>query len=120
MHKIEERPWGFFSVLYEGVNFKVKTLIIYPGERLSDQKHKYRKEHWTVVQGSGIVYREHRPHYVLGSAATAGNCVQIEKEQWHSVENVGDDDLIIVEVQIGSYLEEDDIERRADKYGRCD
>jgi len=118
--KLKEKPWGFYIVLDEGRNFKVKTLAVYPGEKLSEQKHKYRKEYWTVVEGNGLIYREIRPNNLLASAATAGSFVIIEEEQWHSLENVGDDDLVVIEVQLGDYLQEDDIERRADKYGRCD
>lgn len=105
-----ERPWGYFQVLYEDEYCKVKRLVVYPGQRTSLQRHWHRTENWVVVQGT--IQPEIDEH---------GNRVfpWIPPYTWHRIANVGKDDLVIVEVQTGSYFGEDDIERKEDDYDRC-
>lgn len=108
----EERPWGRFEVLFDG-NFKVKILEVLPGKRLSYQRHGRRSERWTVVSGVATVVLDGRiVEY------NEGDVVFIERMQKHRLENRSDRILKVVEVQIGDYFGEDDIERFEDDYGR--
>jgi len=108
-----ERPWGAYLVLEEKPSFKVKRIEVKPGARLSLQRHKMRSEHWTVVQGLARITLEQD---LL--VRHAGEFVIIPQGSAHRLENMGDELLIIVEVQMGTYLEEDDIERLEDDYIR--
>jgi mannose-6-phosphate isomerase len=112
--KFDCRPWGSFTVLDEGDNFKVKRIEVLPGKRLSYQKHSQRAEHWVVVQGSARVTLDDREITVaIGEAVDIGFGVA------HRVENPGDELLVFIEVQRGSYLGEDDIVRLQDDFGRA-
>ncbi len=109
----ESRPWGSFYVIDEGVGFKVKRIVVNPGGRLSLQSHKHRSEHWTVVSG--------KPTVTIGETVTTlhrGASVDIEVGSRHRLENFGDIDAVVIEVQFGDYLEEDDIVRYEDVYQR--
>ena len=112
--KVDRRPWGSFTVLDEGDNFKVKRIEVLPGKRLSYQKHAQRAEHWVVVQGSAKVTLDGR-EIVL----SAGEAIDIAIGSAHRVENPGSDLLVFIEVQRGSYLGEDDIVRLQDDFGRA-
>ena len=111
------RPWGTYATLKEeqGPNggYKVKRITVKPGQRLSLQYHHHRAEHWVVVQGHGCVQLGDAEHQAL-----PGQYHHIPAAQKHRLTNVGKDDLVLIEVQCGSYLEEDDIVRLADNYGR--
>ena len=109
----ERRPWGAFTVLDEGANYKVKRIEVLSGKRLSYQKHAQRAEHWFVVQGIAKVTLDGKDIFVR-----VGEDVDIEIGMAHRVENEGDETLIFIEVQRGDYLGEDDIERLQDDYGR--
>lgn len=111
----DHRPWGFFRVLAEGNGYKVKSIKVAPGQRLSLQKHRRRREHWVVVSGEALVTREGED-ISLG----VGQSVDIPLEAAHRVFNPGKDSLVIIEVQIGEYLGEDDIVRLEDDYGRLE
>lgn len=107
------RPWGFFENLDERDDHKLKRITVYPGKRLSLQRHRRRSEHWYVVQGTGIIR--------LGDenvAVCPGVSVDIRSGVLHRMENTGSQDLIYIEVQTGDYFGEDDIERIEDDYGR--
>lgn len=107
------RPWGWFERLGSGANFQVKQIVVKPGAALSLQMHHHRDEHWTVVQGIGEI--------TIGletNTFPAGSNVYIPKETIHRLRNVADSDLIVIEVQTGSYLGEDDIIRFEDIYRR--
>jgi len=112
--KIDRRPWGTFTVLDEGDNFKVKRIEVLPGKRLSYQKHSQRAEHWVVVQGTARVTLDDRDHIV-----SAGEAIDIAIGSAHRVENPGDELLVFIEVQRGNYLGEDDIVRLQDDFGRA-
>jgi len=108
------RPWGFFETLSIGPRFQVKLLHVNPGGKLSMQMHHHRSEHWVVVQGTAKV--------VVGENETLvreNESVYIFATQWHRLENPGKVPLEIIEVQIGSYLGEDDIVRTDDIYHRA-
>lgn len=111
--KFDRRPWGTFTVLDEGENFKVKRIEVLPGKRLSYQKHSQRAEHWFVVQGTARVTLDDRDIEVK-----AGHAIDIAVGSAHRVENPGDELLVFIEVQRGSYLGEDDIVRLQDDFGR--
>lgn len=111
--KFDRRPWGTFNVLDEGENFKVKRIEVLPGKRLSYQKHAQRAEHWVVVQGTAKVTLDDRDIMV-----NPGEAIDIAIGSAHRVENPGDELLVFIEVQRGSYLGEDDIVRLQDDFGR--
>jgi mannose-6-phosphate isomerase len=114
MREFDRRPWGTYEVLEEGRTFKVKRIEVLPGKRLSYQKHSQRAEHWVVVEGAAKVTLD-------GAEITVqtGEAIDIPIGAAHRVENPGDEVLIFIEVQRGSYLGEDDIERLHDDYGRA-
>ena len=111
--KFDRRPWGTFTVLDEGDNFKVKRIEVLPGKRLSYQKHAQRAEHWFVVQGTARVTLDDQEITV-----SAGEAIDIAVGSAHRVENPGEELLVFIEVQRGSYLGEDDIVRLQDDFGR--
>jgi mannose-6-phosphate isomerase len=109
----EPRPWGGFQTLEEGEGYKVKRLVVEPSHRLSLQRHRFRAEHWVVVTGSPRVIVSGRSRRLR-----ARDIVVVPKGAWHRIENPGRVPVVIIEVQHGSYLGEDDIIRRQDDYGR--
>jgi mannose-6-phosphate isomerase len=113
--RFDRRPWGTFTVLDEGNNFKVKRIEVLPGKRLSYQKHSQRAEHWVVVQGTAKVTLDDRQSMLASGAA-----IDIAIGSAHRVENPGVDTLVFIEVQRGSYLGEDDIVRLQDDFGRVE
>src|SRR5882724_2649689 len=110
----DRRPWGTFTVLDEGVDYKVKRIEVLPGKRLSYQKHSKRAEHWIVVQGTAKVTLDDRELIV-----PTGKAIDIDVGAAHRVENQGSETLLFIEVQRGSYLGEDDIVRLDDDFGRA-
>jgi mannose-6-phosphate isomerase len=112
--KFDRRPWGTFTVLDEGDTFKVKRIEVLPGKRLSYQKHSKRAEHWVVVEGTARVTLDDRDIIV-----EKGEAIDIPIGSAHRVENPGDELLVFIEVQRGSYLGEDDIIRLQDDFGRA-
>ena len=108
-----QRPWGYYTVLADETDHKVKRIIVYPGQRLSLQKHKQRAEHWFVLSGEGIVTLDGKRLNKKG-----GESVEIPRGSVHRIENQGTADLSFIEVQTGDYFGEDDIERMEDDYGR--
>jgi mannose-6-phosphate isomerase-like protein (cupin superfamily) len=109
----EWRPWGSFHTLEEGPGYKVKRLVVLPGQRLSLQRHRHRAEHWVVVAGTATVTNGTR---VLRLGRRA--CAVITRQAWHRIENRGRTPVVVIEVQHGAYLGEDDIIRKQDDYGR--
>ncbi len=110
---VDRRPWGYFVVLEDACDHKVKRIVVHPGRRLSLQRHRHRCEHWVVLTGSAVVTRE-------GATLSLqpGDAVDVPAGQVHRLENVGAVDLEIIEVQRGDYCGEDDIERLEDDFGR--
>ena len=111
--RYDERPWGSFTVLDEGDNYKVKRIEVLPGKRLSYQKHSQHAEHWMVVKGTARMTLNDQEIMLC-----AGETVDIPVEAAHRVENPAKDRLIFIEIQRGSYLGEDDIVRLQDDFGR--
>ncbi len=112
-HKRVYRPWGYYEVLLVGDRFKVKKVHVKPGRRLSLQMHHHRAEHWVVVRGTAKVILGDREVFVHENES-----VYVPKSTLHRIENVGKIPLEIVEVQTGEYVEEDDIIRVEDDWGR--
>ena len=109
----DHRPWGYYTVLSDQADHKVKRIVVYPGQRLSLQRHRHRSEHWYLVSGQALVTLN--DHSIpLGR----GTAVDIPQGAWHRVQNPGTEDLVFIEVQTGEYFGEDDIERSEDDYGR--
>lgn len=108
-----KRPWGSYTVLSEGNGFKVKLVEVSPKKRLSLQRHKHRSEHWVVVEGNAKVGRGKTTYYLI-----ANESIYIPKMEIHRLENQGRSSLKIIEVQCGKILNENDIERLRDDFGR--
>jgi mannose-1-phosphate guanylyltransferase len=114
LHRTVSRPWGTYTVLEEGPRFKIKRIVVKPGGCLSLQMHHHRSEHWVVVKGTAKVTNNERETLVYTDQSTyipAGNK--------HRLENPGKVELVLIEVQSGEYVGEDDIVRFEDKYGRA-
>ena len=111
-HKVF-RPWGSYETLNKAENFHVKRIIVNPGQSLSLQMHHHRSEHWVVVKGSAQVTRGEQVFTLSENEST-----YIPVQTKHRLENVCDQPVCLIEVQCGDYLEEDDIIRFDDKYGR--
>jgi mannose-1-phosphate guanylyltransferase/mannose-6-phosphate isomerase len=113
VHKTVERPWGSYTFLEKGQGYKIKRVVLKPGTKLSLQIHKRRSEHWVVAAGTAKVTRDDETYFVHPNEST-----YIPINTRHRLENPGDLPLQIIEVQNGDYVEEDDIERFDDDYGR--
>ena len=109
----DHRPWGWFESLAMGERFQVKRICVKPGAALSLQSHKYRSEHWIVVEGTIKVTVEDEI-----SSVTEGQSVFVPLGAKHRMENLSKSLVVLIEVQVGSYLGEDDITRYEDVYGR--
>lgn len=110
----DERPWGNYTVLDEGDGYKVKRIVVNPGQRLTLQRHGRRAEHWVPVSGAGVA--------VINGAEielVVGHAVDVPVGAIHRAIAGPDAPLVFVEVQRGGYLGEDDIERLDDDYGRA-
>lgn len=112
-HKVVYRPWGKYNSIDTGPRYQVKRLTVKPGESISLQLHHHRAEHWIVVAGTAQVTIDEKTH-LLGE----NQSVYIPVGSKHRLENPGKIALELIEVRSGSYLEEDDIVRFADRYGR--
>jgi len=109
----DERPWGRYIVLDEGQNYKTKRIEVFPGKRLSYQRHARRAEHWFVTRGTAKVTLNGREILVK-----TGESIDIAIGDKHRIENPDSEPLVFIEVQTGDYFGEDDIERLDDDFGR--
>lgn len=114
LHKTVCRPWGTYTVLEEAPGFKMKRIEVKPGARLSLQLHHHRSEHWIVVHGEAVVVNGDEEIVVKQNEST-----YIPSGHKHRLENRTKDALVLIEVQCGDYLGEDDIVRFDDNYGRA-
>ncbi|WP_446831545.1 nucleotide sugar dehydrogenase [Candidatus Foliamicus sp.] len=108
------RPWGSFEGLGQGAGYQVKRLRVLPGQTLSLQRHRQREEHWVVVGGAPVAVRDGEDHPLK-----IGDHILIPVGAVHRIHNPGKQPAEVVEVQLGDYLGEDDIERLEDIYGRA-
>jgi mannose-1-phosphate guanylyltransferase len=113
LHRTVHRPWGTYTVLEEGVGFKIKRIEVKPGAQLSLQMHHHRSEHWVVVQGTAQVTAD-----TTTSLLRTNQSTYIPAGHKHRLANPGPGPLAIIEVQSGDYVGEDDIVRFDDAYGR--
>ena len=113
-HKTVYRPWGYYTVLQAASGFKIKIIVVSPKAKLSLQMHYHRSESWIIFSGIAKVIKDNMEYYLK-----PGESVNIPQTVKHSLENPGKIDLKIIEIQFGDYLEEDDITRFEDKYGRA-
>ncbi len=113
IHKTVYRPWGCYSVLEEGNGFLTKCIIVNPKAKLSLQLHHHRSEHWIILEGEATVIKGDKTYKL-----NPGNSIDIGIEEIHSLQNEADEQLKIIEVQQGDILDENDIERLKDIYGR--
>lgn len=113
MGEVDHRPWGFYEVLSDEADHKVKRITVRPGKRLSLQRHKKRSEHWFIVRGKALVTLDEREVDL-----EEGRSIDVPMGVAHRIANVGEGDLVFIEVQRGDYFGEDDIERLEDDFGR--
>ncbi len=113
-NKLEDhRPWGYYIVLADEPDHKVKRIVVNPGKRLSLQRHQKRAEHWYVIRGNAIVTLDQDKIHL-----EKGQAVDIPRGSVHRIENKGTEDMAFIEIQTGEYFGEDDIERLEDDFGR--
>jgi mannose-1-phosphate guanylyltransferase/mannose-6-phosphate isomerase len=112
-HRTVHRPWGTFTVLEEGARFKIKRIVVKPGATLSLQMHHHRSEHWVVISGMAKVVNAEKELLIRPDEST-----YIRAGAVHRLANPGAIDCVLIEVQTGDYVGEDDIVRLEDKYGR--
>ncbi len=113
VHKTVYRPWGFYTVLGQGKGFLTKLIHVNTGQKLSVQSHNHRSEHWVVLSGTAKVILENEEHIL-----PPGKSLDIPVKSIHSLQNPYEEELEIIEVQLGELLVEDDIVRYEDIYGR--
>jgi len=113
-HRTVHRPWGTYTVLEEGHNFKIKRIEVKPGASLSLQMHYHRSEHWVVVSGTAKVTNGDQDILIRANEST-----YIPAGHKHRLQNPGIVNVVMIEVQSGEYLGEDDIVRFEDNYGRA-
>jgi mannose-1-phosphate guanylyltransferase/mannose-6-phosphate isomerase len=113
LHRTVHRPWGSYTVLEEGPGYKIKRVVVKPGASLSMQLHRHRSEHWVVISGTAKVVNGDKGFLVQANESTF-----IPVGNKHRLANEGTEPLVIIEVQTGAYVGEDDIVRFEDVYGR--
>lgn len=113
-HLTVTRPWGSYTILEDGKCYKIKRIKVNPGAKLSMQMHYHRSEHWVVIEGTAKIVNGEQEIFLEENQST-----YIPKTHRHRLENPGKIPLQIIEIQTGNYLEEDDIVRFGDIYGRC-
>ncbi|MDQ3633691.1 MAG: phosphomannose isomerase type II C-terminal cupin domain [Acidobacteriota bacterium] len=115
-NEFDQRPWGNYTVLDEGEDYKVKRIEVLPNKRLSYQKHARRSEHWFVISGIAKITLNDVKNLVK-----KGESVDIPVGTAHRVENPeADETLVFIEIQTGDYFGEDDIVRLEDDFGRTE
>lgn len=113
LHTTVNRPWGSYTILEEGLGFKIKRIVVKPKQSLSLQMHHHRSEHWIIVSGMAKIINDDQEIMINTNESTF-----IKAGHKHRLENPGVIDLVMIEVQSGQYLGEDDIVRFSDNYGR--
>ena len=109
----DTRPWGTWEVIAIGDHYAVKRIVVNAGGILSLQRHAHRSEIWTIVEGSARVTIGEKIKVV-----PQNKTIEIPVGTWHRIENPGATPLTFIEIQYGDNLDEADIERKSDKYGR--
>jgi len=117
-HTTVYRPWGSYTELEKGDRYRIKKIIVNPGEQLSLQRHYHRSEHWVIVKGTAKVVLEEENGNLKEMFVRENESIFVPKTKKHRLINPGKIPLEVIEVQVGEYVEEDDIERFEDKYKR--
>jgi mannose-1-phosphate guanylyltransferase/mannose-6-phosphate isomerase len=115
LHRTVHRPWGTYTMLEEGPGYKIKRIVVKAGASLSMQMHHHRSEHWVVINGTARVVNGDQQLVIRPNESTF-----IPMGHKHRLSNPGKEDVVIIEVQAGAYLGEDDIVRFDDIYGRAE
>ena len=113
IHLTAHRPWGTYTILEDNQGYKIKKILVKPNKKLSLQKHYHRNEHWIVVSGTATVIVEDKKYLVRPNEST-----YIKMGETHRLENNGKIPVVLIEVQVGEYTEEDDIIRIKDDFNR--
>ena len=113
MNSIVQKPWGSYTILEQNGNYLVKNILVKPGGKLSLQSHDHRSEHWIIVKGSAKVTIDETI-----KTLKMNESIYIPKKSKHRLENEGKENLIVIEIQFGKILEENDIIRYDDIYNR--
>jgi mannose-6-phosphate isomerase-like protein (cupin superfamily) len=111
----DRRPWGFYEILSDTADHKVKRIVVYSGKRLSLQRHRHRSEHWYIVEGEALATLNEKQLRL-----NKGDSIDIPRGAVHRIENPTQDTMKFIEVQSGDYFGEDDIERLEDDFGRME
>ncbi len=114
IHKTVFRPWGYYTVLEEGEGFLTKCIAVNPNAKLSIQLHHHRSEHWIILEGEATIIKGDETYKL-----NPGESIDIDIEEVHSLQNHGNIQLKVIEIQQGDILDENDIERLEDIYGRA-
>lgn len=116
MENKDKRPWGFYEVIFDKPDHKIKRICVEPKNRLSYQYHKKRQEHWFIVSGEALVTLDGKQIKLR-----PGESIDISKESLHRIQNLSENTILIfIEIQTGEYFGEDDIVRVDDDYDRTD
>lgn len=124
MNKIVERPWGFYRIIEECENYKIKEIVVNPGKRISLQVHKFRDETWKIIKGKAKLELSLQGHPDLieidldSSKVDKDFSINIRRNELHRIENIGETPLIFIEIQTGDSFSESDVTRLEDDYGR--
>ena len=110
---VEERPWGNYHIIAKNTGYQIKEIIVFKNSKLSLQKHKSRSEFWQIVKGKSKITIDQKEYYLKEKEH-----VYIPKNSIHRIENIGEEKLIFIEIQLGEDLNEEDIIRLEDDYGR--
>ena len=113
VHREVYRPWGQYDSIDHGSRYQIKRITVKPGQKLSVQMHHHRAEHWIVVKGTASVTLDGQQRLL-----TENESIYLPLGSVHALENPGKIPLELIEVQVGSYLGEDDIVHLQDRYGR--
>ncbi len=113
MKSIIKKPWGSYQILDEGEKFLVKKIVVNPGGKLSLQSHKNRSEHWIIAEGEAEITLDNNTKKLKEN-----EMIFIQKQSKHRLSNNSSENLIILEMWYGENLDENDIERFEDEYGR--
>ena len=111
---VEDRPWGNYQIIAKNNGYQIKEIKVNKNSKLSLQKHKSRSEFWQIVEGESKITVEEREYYLKEKEH-----IYIPKNTIHRIENTGEKELIFIEIQLGENLEEEDIIRLEDDYGRA-
>ena len=106
-------PWGYYQILTDMPDHRIRRIVVYPGQSLSYQRHFHRSEHWYVIQGYAAVIKNG-----IGYALSQGKAIDLPVECWHRISNQGKENLVFIEIQTGDNFSDNDIERAEDDYGR--